>query len=120
MILASFVAPFGRAVWPDGHDGSGAADAFHREIISWIAVGPQPGRAKVSGWPGRIRGEARTGLYSLVLPEPPRFLIAATRRGESRPLRVTIPFAGGVGGPEPYGKRYMAMDQAMRDFRVPR
>jgi hypothetical protein len=36
MILAFFVAPFNRAVWPDGHGGSGIAGAFHREIISWM------------------------------------------------------------------------------------
>ena len=96
MILAFFVSPFNRAVRPDGHDGSGIAGAFHREIISWIAVEPLPGMAKVGGWPGRIRAEARTGLLAGA-PRASPFLIAATRReGESRPLRVTIPFAGGA------------------------
>ena len=30
MILAFFVAPFDRAVWPDSHDGSGIAVVLHR------------------------------------------------------------------------------------------
>jgi hypothetical protein len=35
------------------------------------ARGAVAGMAKVSDWPGRIRAAARTGLYSLALPEPP-------------------------------------------------
>jgi len=85
MILAFFVAPFHRAVCPDGHDGSGIAGAFHREIISWIDEESQPGRAKVSGWPGQIRAEARTGLYSLALPEPPVFDCRNAAGGVSAP-----------------------------------
>jgi hypothetical protein len=57
-------------------------------------------RVKVRDWPGANPRGCAAGLYSLALPEPPPFLIAATR-GESRPQRVTIPFAEGASACEP-------------------
>jgi hypothetical protein len=55
-------------------------------------------------WPGRFRAGARTGLYSLALPEPPVFRLPQRGGRESRPLRVTIPFAGEGQQKWSYGK----------------
>jgi hypothetical protein len=107
MKLAFFVAPFNRAVRPDGHDGSGIAGAFHREIISWIAVAPQARNDE--GW--RLAGaNPRGGADWALLAGAPR---ASVEGGSA--LRVTIPFAGGARRAGPMEK-VVAMVDSMRDY----